>query len=154
MLVRKKHVFGVICITIISVVIIFGDQINPEYTGNDQLVDISDVFHIRLADPELYENGIYHESFVLEDGVYEFRFTPNGDSPRLLSVTLVGNSILFSEDFMLEGTPHETNISLYYTWDYEGVKKIQVFEDQQVDIKINPNGNLVGPVSVELIPTK
>ena len=34
------------------------------------------------------------------------------------------------------------------------VKKIQVFEDQQVDIKINPNGNLVGPVSVELIPTK
>ena len=151
---RKKHVFGVICITIISVVIIFGDQINPEYTGNDQLVDISDVFHIRLADPELYENGIYHESFVLEDGVYEFRFTPNGDSPRLLSVTLVGNSILFSEDFMLEGTPHETDISLYYTWDYEGVKKIQVFEDQQVDIKINHNGNLVGPVSVELIPTK
>ena len=151
---RKKHVFGVICITIISVVIIFGDQINPEYTGNDQLVDISDVFHIRLADPELYVNGIYHESFVLEDGVYEFRFTPNGDSPRLLSVTLVGNSILFSEDFMLEGTPHETDISLYYTWDYEGVKKIQVFEDQQVDIKINPNGNLVGPVSVELIPTK
>ena len=151
---RKKHVFGVICITIISVVIIFGDQINPEYTGNDQLVDISDVFHIRLADPELYENGIFLESFVLEDGVYEFRFTPNGDSPRLLSVTLVGNSILFSEDFMLEGTPHETDISLYYTWDYEGVKKIQVFEDQQVDIKINPNGNLVGPVSVELIPTK
>ena len=127
---------------------------DSEYTGNDQLVDISDVFHIRLADPELYENGIYHESFVLEDGVYEFRFTPNGDSPRLLSVTLVGNSILFSEDFMLEGTPHETDISLYYTWDYEGVKKIQVFEDQQVDIKINPNGNLVGPVSVELIPTK
>ena len=55
---------------------------------------------------------------------------------------------------MLKGTPHETDISLYYTWDYEGVKKIQVFEDQQVDIKINPNGNLVGPVSVELIPTK
>ena len=151
---RKKHVFGIICIAIISVVIIFGAQINPEYVDGDQLIDISDVFHVRLAEPELYENGVYSESFVLEKGMYEFRFTPNGDSPRSLSITLIGNSILFSEDFMLKGTPHETDISLYYTWNYEGVKKIQVFEDQQVDIKINPNGNLVGPVSVELIPTK
>ena len=151
---RKKHVFGVICITIISVVIIFGAQINPEYVDDDRLIDISNVFHIRLAEPELYENGVYSESFALEKGMYEFRFTPNGDSPRSLSITLIGNSILFSEDFMLKGTPHETDISLYYTWNYEGVKKIQVFEDQQVDIKINPNGNLVGPVSVELIPTK
>ena len=151
---RKKHVFGIICVAIISVVIIFGNQINPEYIDSDQLIDISDVFHVRLADPELYENGVYYESFVLEKGVYEFRFTPNGDSPRLLSIKLMGDSISFSEDFVLNGTPRETDISLYYTWNYEGVKKIQNFEDQQVDIKINPNGNLVGPVSVELIPTK
>ena len=151
---RKKHVFGIICVAIISVVIIFGNQINPEYVDSDQLVDISDVFHVRLADPKLYENGVYHKSFVLKNGVYEFRFTPNGDSPRSLSIMLIGDSILFSEDFVLKGTPHETDISLYYTWNYEGVKKIQVFEDQQVDIKINPNGNLAGPVSVELIPTK
>ena len=151
---RKKHVFGIICVAIISVVIIFGNQINPEYVDDDRLIDISGVFHIRLADPELYENGVYYESFVLEKGVYEFRFTPNGDSPRLLSIKLMGDSISFSEDFVLNGTPHETDISLYYTWNYEGIKKIQIFEDQQVDIKINPNGNLVGPVSVELIPTK
>jgi hypothetical protein len=69
-LVRKKHVFSIICVAIISVVIIFGNQINPEYVDSDQLVDISDVFHVRLADPELYENGIYHKSFVLENGVY------------------------------------------------------------------------------------
>ena len=151
---RKKHVFGIICIAIISVVIIFGAQINPEYVGDDRLIDISNVFHVRLAEPELYKNGVYSESFVLERGVYEFRFTPNGDSPRSLSITLIGNLVLFSEDFVLKGTPHETDISLYYTWDYEGVRKIQVLEDQQVDIKINPNGNLTGPVSVELIPTK
>ena len=151
---RKKYVFGIICIAIISVVIIFGSQLNPEYVDDDRLIDISDVFHIRLADPELYENGVYYESFVLEKGVYEFRFTPNGDSPRLLSIKLMGDSISFSEDFVLNGTPHETDISLYYTWNYTGIKKIQIFEDQQVDIKINPNGNLVGPVSVELIPTK
>ena len=151
---RKKHVFGIICIAIISVVIIFGAQINPEYVGDDRLIDISNVFHVRLAEPELYENGVYSESFVLERGVYEFRFTPNGDSPRSLSITLIGNLVLFSEDFVLKGTPHETDISLYYTWDYEGVRKIQVLEDQQVDIKINPNGNLAGSVSVEIIPTK
>ena len=151
---RKKHVFGIICVAIISVVIIFGNQINPEYVDDDRLIDISNVFHIRLAEPELYENGVYSESFALEKGMYEFRFTPNGDSPRSLSIMLIGDSILFSEDFVLKGTPHETDISLYYTWNYEGVKKIQVFEDQQVDIKINPNGNLVGSVSVELIPTK
>jgi len=151
---RKKHVFGIICIAIISVVIIFGAQINPEYVGDDRLIDISNVFHVRLAEPELYKNGVYSESFVLERGVYEFRFTPNGDSPRSLSITLIGNLVLFSEDFVLKGTPHETDISLYYTWDYEGVRKIQVLEDQQVDIKINPNGNLAGSVSVEIIPTK
>jgi len=151
---RKKHVFGIICIAIISVVIIFGAQINPEYVGDDRLIDISNVFHVRLAEPELYKNGVYSESFVLERGMYEFRFTPNGDSPRSLSITLIGNLVLFSEDFVLKGTPHETDISLYYTWDYEGVRKIQVLEDQQVDIKINPNGNLAGSVSVEIIPTK
>ena len=154
MLVRKKHVFGIICVAIISVVIIFGNQINPEYVDSDQLIDISDVFHVRLAEPQLYKNGVYSESFVLERGVYEFRFTPNGDSPRSLAIMLIGDSILFSEDFVLKGTPHETDISLYYTWDYEGVRKIQVLEDQQVDIKINPNGNLAGSVSVEIIPTK
>ena len=151
---RKKHVFGIICIAIISVVIIFGAQINPEYVGDDRLIDISNVFHVRLAEPELYKNGVYSESFVLERGMYEFRFTPNGDSPRSLSITLIGNLVLFSEDYVLKGTPHETDISLYYTWDYEGVRKIQVLEDQQVDIKINPNGNLAGSVSVEIIPTK
>jgi len=61
--VRKKHVFGIICVAIISVVIIFGNQINPEYVDSNQLVDISDVFHVRLADPELYENGSIPQIF-------------------------------------------------------------------------------------------
>lgn len=154
MIVKRKNVFGIICISIISVVIIFGAQINPEYMDDDKMTAISNIFHVRLVEPELYENGVYAESFVLEKGVYEFRFTPNGDSPELLTIMLIDDSILFSEDFALKGTPHETDISLYYTWDYDGIKKIQIFEDRQVDIKINPHGNFVGPVSIELIPTK
>ena len=145
---KKKPVFGVICLAIISVAIIFGDQINLDNSEN------SDVFHIRLADPSIYENGLYQESFDITKGDYEFRFVPNGDSPETLTITLLGEYFSFSEDFVLKGTPHQTEISLYYTWDYEGPKKIQIFEDQQISIKINPNGNLLGPVSLELVPIK
>ena len=142
---KKKPVFGVICLAVISSVIIFGSQINPEN---------SDIFHIILADPVLYENGLYQESFDITSGDYEFRFVPNGDSPETLTITLIGEYFSFSENFVLKGTPHQTDISLYYTWDYEGPKKIQVFEDQRISIEINPNGNLVGSVSLELIPIK
>ena len=145
---KKKLVFGVICLAIISAVIVFGDMINTDNSKN------SDVFHIRLADPSIYENGLYQESFDITKGDYEFRFVPNGDSPKTLTITLLGEYFSFSEDFDLKGTPHQTDISLYYTWDYEGPKKIQVFEDQRISIKINPNGNLVGSVSLELIPIK
>ena len=145
---KKKPVFGVICLAIISAVIIFGDRMNTNNSEN------SDVFHIRLADPHIYENGLYQESFNIKKGNYEFRFVPNGDSPGTLTITLLGEYFSFSEDFDLKGTPHQTDISLYYTWDYEGPKKIQIFEDQQISIEINPNGNLVGPVSLELIPIK
>ena len=145
---KKKLVFGVICLAIISAVMVFGDMINTDNSKN------SDVFHIRLADPSIYENGLYQESFDITKGDYEFSFVPNGDSPETLTITLLGEYFSFSEDFYLKGTPHQTDISLYYTWGYEGPKKIQIFEDQQILIKIDPNGNLVGPVSLELIPIK
>ena len=145
---KKKPVFGVICLAVISSVIIFGSQINPDNSEN------SDIFHIILADPVLYENGLYQESFDITSGDYEFRFVPNGDSPETLTITLIGEYFSFSENFVLKGTPHQTDISLYYTWDYDGTKKIQIFEDQQISIKINPNGDLVGPVSLELVAIK
>ena len=123
MIVKRKNVFGIICISIISVVIIFGAQINPEYMDDDKMTAISNIFHVRLVEPELYENGVYAESFVLEKGVYEFRFTPNGDSPELLTIMLIDDSILFSEDFALKGTPHETDISLITLGIMLGLKK-------------------------------
>ena len=55
---------------------------------------------------------------------------------------------LFSENFKLNGTLHETGISEYYTWDYDGEKSMVVLEQQQVSIQINPNGNVKGSVSV------
>ena len=99
---KKKLVFGVICLAIISAVIVFGDMINTDNSKN------SDVFHIRLADPSIYENGLYQESFDITKGDYEFRFVPNGDSPKTLTITLLGEYFSFSEDFDLEGTDRKS----------------------------------------------
>ena len=108
-------------------------------------------FHITLASPEQYLDGVYSSNFELQKGDYFFRFVPNGDSPQTLSISMMGEEFTFSENFKLKGELHETGISEYYTWDYEGQKEIQISSDQEVSILINPNGNLLGSVSVDLI---
>ena len=35
------------------------------------------VFHVTLASPELYQNGVYSSTFLIEKGDYKFRFVPN-----------------------------------------------------------------------------
>jgi len=107
-------------------------------------------FHITLADPTLYENGVYQELFNIEEGMYEFGFVPNGDSPKKLTIMLSGFTISFSEDFELEGTLIEDGISSYYTWEYLGEKRVNVDHPQEIKILIDPNGNYDGPVSVDL----
>ena len=108
-------------------------------------------FHVTLASPEQYHNGVYSSEFQIIKGDYLFRFVPNGDSPKLLSITLKGENFDFSENFELQGELHETGISEYYTWDYQGQKLIQVDSSQKLTIVINPNGNVLGSVSVDLI---
>ena len=76
---------------------------------------------------------------------------PNGDSPNILTITLKGQSFGFIENFILEGIPHETGVSLYYTWEYSGNKIIQVPSKQEIEIQIDPNGNLLGPVSIDIM---
>ena len=105
-------------------------------------------FHVTLASPEMYKNGVYSERITLADGQYSFRFVPNGDSPRVLSIAVRGESFEFSEDFELEGTLHQTGISEYHTWDYIGQKEITLAGQEDVLIEIDPNGNIQGPVSV------
>ena len=109
------------------------------------------VFHITLADPSLYSNGVFTDSFVIDKGEYLFRFVPNGSSPNILSVTLSGEKLNFSQDFHLKGTPHQTGISEYFTWEYEGDKTIFVSEMQKMSITINPNGQVMGSVSVDIL---
>jgi hypothetical protein len=109
------------------------------------------VFHITLANPNLYSNGVFTDSFVIDKGEYLFRFVPNGSSPDILSITLSGKKFNFLQDFRLKGTLHQTGISEYFTWEYDGEKPIFVSETQEVSITINPNGKLMGSVSVDIL---
>ena len=129
-------------ILIIITVVAFGSQSNESDNRDDSS------FHVTLADPKLYQDGVYSSNFVFEKGDYMFRFVPNGDSPKDLTILLQGNNFLFSENFKLNGTLHETGISEYYTWDYDGEKLIKISEQEEISIRINPNGNEKGSVSV------
>ncbi|NOQ44429.1 MAG: hypothetical protein GQ471_02020 [Nitrosopumilus sp.] len=140
-----KKIFLIIPISIIIGVIVLGSQSDQPNTNNEP------VFHVTLASPELYENGVYSSTFDLENGEYYFRFVPNGDSPQNLTISLNGDDFAFSEDFKLNGTLHDTGISEYYTWDYDGQKSILIPTQKEIFIQINPNGNLKGSVSVDII---
>ena len=109
------------------------------------------VFHVTLADPGLYANGVYTDTFTINEGEYSFRFVPNGSSPEILSIILNGENFDFSEDFNLESTLHQTGTSEYFTWKYVGQEIILISEMQEVFIIINPNGNVIGSVSVDIL---
>ena len=136
-------------IIIIPIVVIIGIFAVMSLDSSEEEDGVT--FHVTLADPQLYQDGIYTETFEIESGEYYFRFVPNGSSPEILSISLDGWSIEFSEDFQLKNTLHETGISEYYTWEYLGENQIMIPEDQQVKISINPNGNVMGSVSVSIL---
>ena len=135
-------------IVILIVIIITAFTINSSL---DSPEEENLVFHITLADQDLYTNGIYTDKFTIQKGEYSFRFVPNGSSPDILSVTLNGKNIDFSENFKLENTLHQTGISEYFTWEYSGQKIILISEADEVSISINPNGNTLGSVSVDIL---
>ena len=151
--VSKKPIIGGIILAVIVGIIFVGSQINPDNPEN-----INFVFHVTLADPALYdEKGLYNDFFILEKGVYEFRFVPNGDSPTKLSIELWAieagkeKRSTFAEDFQLQGSLVEDEFSSWYIWDYLGEKRIIFDESYTMEIVISPNRNLVGPVSIDLI---
>ncbi|MDH3312614.1 MAG: hypothetical protein OEM28_05625 [Nitrosopumilus sp.] len=120
--------------------------------ASDQSIEKNNVvFHVTLADHTLYSDGVYRNSFFIDEGQYSFRFVPNGSSPEILSITLNGEDFDFSEDFKLESTSHQTGISEYFTWKYIGQEEILISEKQEISIMINPNGNTLGSVSVDIL---
>ena len=123
----------------------------------DNVQDSDYAYHVNLSESKYGEFGVYEESFEIGDVDcqrfcdYKFRFVPNGDSPQTLSVSVSGDNISFLEDFELVGTLVETDISQYYTWDYDGQKIFQVSGLEEVKIVIDPHENIKGTVSIYII---
>ena len=140
----NKKIIAIPIVVILAVILV-------SFSSNETSEKKNILFHVTLADPDLYINGVYTEEFILEKNEYFFRFVPNGSSPKILSITLNGDTFDYSEDFKLIGTPHQTGISEYFTWDYDGQKKIINSETQKVSITINPNGQTLGSVSVDIL---
>ena len=140
-------------IMIIPIIVIIGFIAIDWITGfSDQEEKIDNIiFHITLANPELYTDGVYTDEFSIEPGTYYFRFVPNGSSPEILSIKLTGQNYKFVENFNLIGIPHESETSKYFTWVYEGNGEIMINSSQNISISINPNQNVMGSVSVDLI---
>jgi len=141
--VNKKIVIIPIVVIITFSVVIF--SLDPSEKNSNI------VFHATLADSDLYTNGVYTDTFTIEKGEYSFRFVPNGSSPEILSITLSGDNFDFSADFKLQSTSHQTGTSEYFTWKYDGQKIIVVSKMQEISIIINPNGNVMGSVSVDIL---
>jgi hypothetical protein len=143
----KKKSIGIL---IILGVVILGVSLSMDFEEKEDNV----VFHITLADPELYTNGIYTNNFTIESGTYFFRFVPNGSSPEILSIKLSSQNYSFIENFNLKGIPHESETSKYFTWEYQGEKNVTIDSMQEITIVINSNGNVMGSVSVDIIKKK
>jgi hypothetical protein len=137
-----KKVVYIIGIAIVAISI--GISLQPKNEANV-------AYHITLADSKLYNNGIFTDNFKIQKGTYQFSFVPNGDSPQNLSISLKGDLFSYNVDFSLQGTLHNTGISSYYTWDYLGSKVIEIPQDQDIQIKINPHGSVLGSISVDVI---
>ena len=137
----------IIVIPIVIIVAIILVNFSSDETSEKKV----DVFHVTLADPDLYVNGEFSQVLTLEKGEYFFRFVPNGSSPNILSITVVGESFSFDEDFELRNTLHQTGISEYFTWEYDGTHSFTIPETGEVEIIVNPNGNIMGSVSVDIL---
>jgi len=139
---KKIIIIPIVVIVVIGLVSFSSDETNEKKNT---------IFHVTLADPDLYVNGEFSQVLTLEKGEYFFRFVPNGSSPKILSIIVVGENFGFDEDFQLRNTLHQTGISEYFTWEYDGTHSFTIPESGEVEIIVNSNGNIMGSVSVDIL---
>jgi len=160
--VSKKPIIGGIILAAIIGVVFAGAQINPDNPENEKSPN-SEVWSIRMASPEWDDRQILRASLPnLEEGTYKLGFVPMGDSPSSIRIDIKVRSaefshpdggLVFSEIFVLKGTPVDTGISKYYTWEYVGQKYVFIPEvegETNYEIKIERSGNLKGSVTISL----
>ena len=155
----KKPIVGGIILAAIIGVVFAGAQINPDNPENED--SNSEVWSIRMASPEWHDRQTVRASLPnLEEGTYKLGFVPMGDSPHKITIVIKGKStttspnFYFSEEFVLKGTPVDTGISKYYTWEYVGQKYVYIPEvegEANYEIRIERSGNLKGSVTISLL---
>ena len=69
----KKAVFGGIFAGIAIVAILVLRIVMSDTSETTEFV-----YHKLLADPEIYEDGVFSEKFQIPAGTYKFKFIPNG----------------------------------------------------------------------------
>jgi hypothetical protein len=158
--VSKKPIIGGIILAAIIGVVFVGAQINPDNPENGE------VWSIRMASPEWHDRQTVRASLPnLEEGTYKLGFVPMGDSPSKIRIDIKVRSAgsdfagtawtpMFSEKFVLKGTPVDTGISKYYTWEYVGQKYVYIPEverEANYEIIIERSGNLEGSVTISLL---
>jgi len=160
--VNKKPIIGGIILAAIIGVVFAGAQINPDNPENEKSPN-SEVWSIRMASPE-WDDRQNHRAALpnLEEGTYKLGFVPMGDSPSKIRIDIKVRSaefshpdggLVFSEIFVLKGTPVDTGISKYYTWEYVGQKYVYIPEvegEADYEIRIERSGNLKGSVTISL----
>ena len=155
----KKPIIGGIILAAIIGVVFVGAEINPDNPENGE------VWSIRMAGPE-WDDRQGHRAALpnLEEGTYKLGFVPMGDSPHKITIAIKGKWTeryylgpswrpLFSEEFVLKGTPVDTGISKYHTWEYVGQKYVYIPEvegEADYEIVISRSGNLKGSVTISL----
>ena len=153
----KKPIIGGIILAAIIGVVFAGAQINPDNPENGE------VWSIRMAGPE-WDDRQNHRAALpnLEEGTYKLGFVPMGDSPSKVRIDIKVRSaefshpdggLVFSEIFVLKGTPVDTGISKYYTWEYVGQKYVYIPEvegEANYEIRIERSENLEGSVTISL----
>jgi len=160
--VSKKPIIGGIILAAIIGVVFVGAQINPDNPENEKSPN-SEVWSIRMASPEWDDRQSHRAALPnLEEGTYKLGFVPMGDSPSKIRIDIKVRSaefshpdggLVFSEIFVLKGTPVDTGISKYYTWEYVGQKYVYIPEvegEADYEIVIVRSGNLKGSVTISL----
>jgi hypothetical protein len=156
--VSKKPIIGGIILAAIIGVVFVGAQINPDNPENGE------VWSIRMASPEWDDRQTVRASLPnLEEGTYKLGFVPMGDSPGKIRIDIkvrstefssIDGGLVFSEKFVLKGTPVDTGISKYYTWEYVGQKYVYIPEvegEANYEITVIRTGNLKGSVTISLL---
>jgi len=163
--VSKKPIIGGIILAAIIGVVFVGAQINPDNPENEKSPN-SEVWSIRMASSEWDDRQSHRAALPknLEEGTYKLGFVPMGDSPTKIRIDIKVRSagsdfaganwgLVFSEEFILKGTPVDTGISKYYTWEYVGQKYVYIPEvegEADYEIAISRSGNLKGSVTISL----